>query len=60
MAAVTDRVTVSFRDISKKTEKRETIVSFLAVLELIRKNLLSAKQDERFDEIINTKGDCER
>ena len=52
LATVTDRMSVSFRDMSAKADKQETIVSFLAVLELMRKNLLTAEQGERFDDIM--------
>ena len=52
LAAVTDRVSVTFRSLSQSTNKSDKILSFLAVLELIRKNLLSARQDRQFDDII--------
>ena len=52
LATVTDRMSVSFRDMSAKADKQETIVSFLAVLELMRKNLLTAEQGEQFDDIM--------
>ena len=52
LAVVTERVSVSFRDMSAKVDKQEKIVSFLAVLELMRKNLLTATQEEHFDDIL--------
>lgn len=56
MSAVTERVSVSFRDLVKPADKCEKIVSFLAVLELMRKNLLVATQCGQFDDIMVTKG----
>ena len=52
LSVVMDRVSVSFGELSSKVNKSETIVSFLAVLELMRKNLLSATQDGQFDDIV--------
>ena len=52
LAVVTERVTVSFQSLSAKADKQEKIVSFLAVLELMRKNLLTATQGEHFDDIV--------
>ena len=50
--AVTKRVSISFQDMSAKAGKQEKIVSFLAVLELMRKNLLTATQESDFDDIV--------
>lgn len=55
LRAVEERVTVSFKDLSSSAGKRETIVSFLAVLELMRKNLLMASQCRQFDAIVITR-----
>lgn len=55
LATVTERVTVSFQSLSKKADKQEKIISFLAVLELVRKNLLTATQNEDFDDIMIAK-----
>ena len=55
LAAVTERVSVSFKQISEKADKQEKIVSFLAVLELVRKNLLTAEQGQQFDDIVISK-----
>ena len=52
LTAVTDRVTLSFRSITKSKDRPETVVSFLAVLELIRNDVLSAQQDTLFDDIL--------
>ena len=52
LAAVTDRVSVSFKQMSAKADKQEQIVSFLAVLELMRKDLLIATQESDFDDIM--------
>lgn len=54
LSAVSDRVSVSFRSMAMK-DKAESIVSFLAVLELIKKNLLQAHQDRQFDDIMISK-----
>ena len=56
---VTQRVSVSFKDISEKVNKKEKILSFLAVLELMRKNLLMATQGGHFDDIVITKSQYE-
>ena len=55
LQSVTDRITVSFKELSQKVDKQETVVSFLAILELIRKDLLVAKQSNQFDDIVITK-----
>ena len=55
LAAVADRVSVLFRDIATQKDKKERVISFLAILELVRKNLLMATQDEQFDDIVITK-----
>ena len=55
LEVVTERVSVSFQSLSKKADKREKITSFLAVLELIRKNLLTATQDKHFNDITVSK-----
>ena len=55
LAVVTERVSVSFKQMSEKADKQERIVSFLAVLELVRKNLLTAEQGQRFDDIVISK-----
>ena len=55
LSAVMKRVSVSFRAISSQSDKSEAIVSFLAVLELMRKNLLTATQGKHFDDIVITK-----
>ena len=55
LAAVTERISVSFGDMAGKADKQEKIVSFLAVLELMRKNILSATQDRHFDDITITR-----
>ena len=52
ISAVTDRMSVSFKKLSGSSGKKETIVSFLAVLELVRKDLLSAEQGDRFGDIM--------
>ena len=49
---VQERVTVSFRKLATEGEKGSQIISFLAVLELIRKDLLSARQKGDFDDIL--------
>ena len=54
LSAVTDRATVSFKGLSEKANKQEKIVSFLAVLELIRKNILTATQQGDFNDIVIT------
>jgi len=55
LATVTERVSVSFQTMSAHADKQETIVSFLAVLELMRKNLLTATQGSHFDDIVMRK-----
>lgn len=55
LAAVTKRVSVSFQSLSAKADKQEKIISFLAVLELMRKNLLTATQSKHFDDIVVSK-----
>lgn len=55
LSAVTERVSLSFREISSRADRREKIVSFLAVLELVRKNLLMVTQEKHFDDIVITK-----
>lgn len=55
LAAVTERVSVSFQEVSAKADKQETIMAFLAVLELMRKNLLTATQESHFDDILIAK-----
>ena len=55
LSAVTERVSLSFREMSSRADRREKIVSFLAVLELVRKDLLTATQNEHFDDIVITK-----
>ena len=55
LSAVTKKVSLSFREMSSRSDKKEKIVSFLAILELIRKNLLTAVQSKRFDDIVITK-----
>ena len=57
LSAVTERVSVSFGDLARSSDKRETIVSFLAVLELVRNNLLMATQCAQFDDIVLSKGE---
>lgn len=55
LAAVTKRVSVSLQLLSAKADRQEKIMSFLAVLELMRKNLLTATQDEHFNDIVIAK-----
>ena len=55
LAAVTKRVSVSFQSLSAKADKQEKIISFLAVLELIRKDILTATQNKHFDDIVVSK-----
>lgn len=55
LSAVTERVSVSFKEMSSKAGKKEKIISFLAVLELMRKNLLMATQGKHFEDIVITK-----
>ena len=55
LSAVAERVSISFGKMSEKANKQEKIVSFLAVLELIRKNMLVANQQRDFDDIVITK-----
>lgn len=42
----------SFRDLSKRRPRAETIVLFLAILHLLKSNLLHAEQTEQFGDII--------
>lgn len=55
LATVSERVSVSFQSLSETASKGEKIVSFLAVLELIKKNLLHAHQSDQFDDIMLSK-----
>ena len=55
LSAVAGRVSLSFREMSLKAGKKEKIVSFLAILELMRKNLLMATQGSHFDDIVIAK-----
>ena len=48
---IKERVEISFKEL-KTENKRETIVNFLAVLELVRKDILSAFQEKNFDNIV--------
>ena len=52
LATVTDRLKLSFKDVSSGKNKTEKILSFLAVLELMKKDLLTAYQDKEFDDIL--------
>ena len=52
---VTERINLSFKDLTASAEKMNVIVSFLAVLELVRKDLLSVVQKEKFSDILITK-----
>ena len=52
LTEVTSRVTVSFKKIASGRDRQEKIVSFLAVLELVRKDVIQAEQRERFDDIV--------
>ena len=55
LSVISERISVSFRKLSEKADKQEKIVSFLAVLELMRKNLLTATQQDDFGDIMITK-----
>ena len=46
-----ERAALSFNDLVKSGDRTETILSFLAILELARKNLLQLSQGNRFDDI---------
>ncbi len=58
IVSLTKRITISlklsFRDFARvgKEEKVNIIISFLAMLELIKQGIISVKQDKRFDEIM--------
>ena len=52
MTRVTENLNVSFNDITNTKNRSEVILSFLAVLELARKNLLQLSQNNMFDDII--------
>ena len=49
---VSERVQVSFNEMTLAANKTETVISFLAILELIRKNLLQFSQREKFGDIL--------
>jgi segregation and condensation protein A len=51
---VTDGLRMSFRDFTKndKTTKVHIIVSFLAMLELVKQGVISVTQDKHFDDIV--------
>ena len=57
LTSLTERVqknlTLSFKEFSKagKTEKVNVIVSFLAMLELVKQEMIHVKQDKHFDDI---------
>ena len=53
--AVTERIKVSFNDMVSGGDKREKIVSFLAVLEMMRKGFLAATQEDQFLDITLSK-----
>ncbi len=52
---LTNRISVSFSSVVSGRKKQEKIVSFLAILELMRKDLLTAEQGKEFDDILLTK-----
>ena len=51
LAAVTARAKVSFKEMTAG-DRGEVIVSFLAILEMMRKNLITAEQGDHFDDIL--------
>ena len=55
LKTVSERTAVSFKDLAAKGSKQEKIVSFLAILELMRKNVLMAEQCKEFDDIVLTR-----
>ncbi len=55
LTTVSERIRTSFREFSSGRNKEEKILSFLAILELMRKDLLLARQDGQFDDILLVK-----
>ncbi len=51
LQTVQKRIAISFREMTDKVDRHETIVSFLAVLELVRKNILNVAQEKQFADI---------
>jgi len=51
---ITSALSLSFKEFTKKgkTEKMRIVVSFLAVLELIKRGIISVKQDKHFEDIM--------
>lgn len=48
-------LSVSFKDFTKKTDKINTIVGFLAMLELVKRGIINVKQEKETGEIIMDK-----
>ena len=48
---VNTKITILFTDLTNNKDRDEKIISFLAVLELVRKNIINADQKSRFSEI---------
>ena len=52
VSRIRKKLKMSFSEVAKPNQKIETIISFIAVLELVRKGILSVNQDKMFGEII--------
>lgn len=52
LSKISERMQVSFNEMTNVANKMEVVVSFLAVLELTRKNLLQFSQTEDFGDIV--------
>jgi segregation and condensation protein A len=49
---VTSAMRLSFKEFTGKREKTEVIVSFLALLELVKQGIIKASQDKKFGDIV--------
>lgn len=49
---ITEAVRLGFRELTKHANKNEVVIQFLAVLELIRNGLVTARQEKTFSDIM--------